>query len=300
MPEPRLSRLAPALLATLHDIGYIDRAVPLRILERSKRRVEIHHAGRRLSIPTYSSKGLSSWARYESGWKAQIIDRLYVNGTFVDVGANLGQTLLDYLSQPRPGPYVGFEPIPACAAFLSDIVTYNLLKACAIVPAALTGTPGVVVLRVPDGDLSSATMIEGLRSAGREQEIVVAATDFASAWDAVSGVRIGFVKIDVEGAELDVLAGMADQLRADRPTILCEVLRADPRADIRLYRRRISELSDLLDQLNYRVHRIVKPTGKIIGVERVNDFPLERWSPATAEDNDYLIVPGETRPSSLL
>jgi hypothetical protein len=42
---------------------------------------------------------------------------------------------------------------------------------------------------------------------------------------------VGLVKVDVEGSEAEVLGGMAQRLKRDRPSILCEVLPGDHRGE---------------------------------------------------------------------
>ena len=54
--------------------------------------------------------------KWAGSWKAIVFERL-VQGSrpiFVDVGANIGQTLLEIFATHPDAGYVGFEPIPPC------------------------------------------------------------------------------------------------------------------------------------------------------------------------------------------
>jgi len=67
----------------------------------------------------------------------------------------------------------------------------------------------------------------------------------------LTGVRV--VKMDTEGTEPDVLAGMAETLARDRPAIFCEVLAGTKTADA---------LEERLRPLGY-VYYLLTPRGPI-------------------------------------
>ena len=57
------------------------------------------------------------------------------------------------------------------------------------------------------------------------------------------------VKVDVEGAELDVLKGMSETIKTYKPTIIYEVDDGDRAA----YERKYQELESFLQSLGYKV-----------------------------------------------
>jgi len=273
----------------------IDRTLPLRAVEIMRRRVTVDHLGRRLRVPVLRGGGTRVWARWRPDWKTEVLRRTLHNrhGAFVDVGANVGQTLLDFLATRSGSPYIAFEPIPECAAFLQRVVDWNNLAECRIIPAALDARASVSRLLVPSDDWSSATMLVGLRPGRPARETYVACVRFDDAWKDLGSPPIGLIKIDVEGAELSALAGMPEALRAWRPPILCEVLYADKEADMSAYAERMGELWLLLKAAEYRVHRIVKAGNQYEGLREVGEFPLQRWTAQNGEECDYLFVPNE-------
>jgi methyltransferase FkbM-like protein len=103
------------------------------------------------------------------------------------------------------------------------------------------------------------------------------------------------VKIDVKGAELDVLKGMRRTLADQRPFVTCEVLHAD-NEDVRpLCSERNRRILALLDDAGFMAHRLRKDADMkaVVGLEPVEAFPEStyRWdSPAVC---DYLFVPKE-------
>src|SRR5664279_5512891 len=64
---------------------------------------------------------------WSGSWKASVFERLVQKRqpVFVDIGANTGQTLLEIFSTHPDATYVGFEPIPSCAAYLSSLIQAN-------------------------------------------------------------------------------------------------------------------------------------------------------------------------------
>ncbi len=60
-------------------------------------------------------------------WMVEVLKRLLPlkPGTFIDVGANIGQTLLKLRAVSQSTPYLGFEPNPACAAYMQELILAN-------------------------------------------------------------------------------------------------------------------------------------------------------------------------------
>jgi hypothetical protein len=110
------------------------------------------------------SSDLLFWA---PSWKSQIIDDVlrHSEGIFIDVGANIGETLVDYCASSHGKGYVGFEPNPLCAARTQEIIRSSLLKNCTLVPAALARRGGVIPLYIHSGINADpeATVVENLR-----------------------------------------------------------------------------------------------------------------------------------------
>lgn len=214
------------------------------------------------------------------------------HGAMIDVGANVGQTLRDFIRIGHPGRYVGFEPLPRCAGRVQAIIDETGVDGT-VVAAALGEKAGLVRIAVPDDDFTSASMIEGLRPGRTEREFFIPALVFADAWQTLGDGEIATIKIDVEGAEHAVLAGMTSLLERQRPPVICEVLRRDADADMQQHADRTARVMQIALGAGYVVYRIVKPTGAIERLVAVSEFPADPWSKETAEDNDYLFAPSE-------
>jgi FkbM family methyltransferase len=140
---------------------------------------------------------------------------------FVDCGAYDGDTLRQFLAQVGDG-FQGahlFEPDPANFQKLATRIL-ELPEAVAsrvsIYPVAAGAGPGRLRFQ-SDGAESSALSATG------NFEVPVAALD-----DVLDGVAPTFLKMDIEGAELEALRGAAGLIRRHRPTLaICVYHRPD-------------------------------------------------------------------------
>src|SRR5262245_40272959 len=60
-------------------------------------------------------------------WMLEILDGLLARtkGAFIDVGVNVGQTLVKVKSISIDRSYIGFEPNPACLYYVGELIKQN-------------------------------------------------------------------------------------------------------------------------------------------------------------------------------
>jgi len=183
------------------------------------------------------------------------------SGTFVDVGVNLGQTLLKVKVLDRDRRYVGFETNPRCCQYVEELIKVNGFPGCTIVPAGLADRNGLLTLYLrPNVSLDPmATIISDFAEAGaparRQAAAVFRGDDVA---ESVEAGEVAIIKIDTEGAELEVLRGLAGTIARHRPFIICEVLPVgDPGSMVgRLRLTRQDDLQALVRTWRYDVFRL--------------------------------------------
>jgi FkbM family methyltransferase len=140
------------------------------------------------------------------------VGRIRAGQTVWDVGAHVGLYTLPSARACGPGGRVfAFEPMPRNVRHLRRHVSLNELRNVVIVEAAVGREAGR--LRMTDGGSSSECHVDpdgGL-------EVTAIALD---QWRAASDAPVpSLVKIDVEGAEVDVLEGARETLARHRPPI---------------------------------------------------------------------------------
>lgn len=140
-------------------------------------------------------------------------------GSVLEVGANIGFFTI-YFSKHvgSTGKVYAFEPIPSTYDVLKNNILLNSLINIETYNLAASSAPGEIVFRMPNGDHSTASM-HWHKSCEDAEEYIVNAVDLDSMFH---DKKIDFVKIDVEGAEGDVIAGMEKIISASKPIVFVE------------------------------------------------------------------------------
>lgn len=173
--------------------------------------------------------------------EVNLLSRLVEAGDEVcDVGANRG--LFAYWFLQHGVKVTAFEPNPSMVAVLrhrfADALKRGQLR---LVECALSDRAGAATLHVPIGYSGLASLNGEVAQVGvpiESKAVKVARLD-----DCVAG-DVAFLKVDVEGHELQVFEGAANLLRASRPTILVE-------AEERHRPGAVASLRALLEPLGY-------------------------------------------------
>lgn len=143
-----------------------------------------------------------------------LVRALRGGGSFFDVGANIGAYTL-IASEQAAAQVTAFEPHPRTFEELAANVSRNRRTNVTLVASAVGAHDGPVHLR--DGDRSATNRIVTALTPGAVAVPCVRLDSYC----ARTGVRPDVVKIDVEGAESDVVAGLGQSLR-DARLILVE------------------------------------------------------------------------------
>ena len=173
-----------------------------------------------------AAQGLRSGPRFREGG---------VPLHFWDVGANVGQHSL--VVSRHVDAVEAFEPFDEVADLLEGHVTRNRLGNVRLHRVALGETSERRGLLSPTtgnrGTAALAAEVEGAEPfAGPASQVLVRSGDEVAAelFPLGRDHAVGLIKIDVEGWERQVLAGLAETLGASRPVVVMEVSYAGPHA----------------------------------------------------------------------
>jgi len=192
---------------------------------RAQRHLEFTVNVGSIRVPIYRHMGFSNIhyqaARFQSMIRAGLT--LRPDGHAVDIGAHVGTFLLNLVAVDRSKPYLGFEPLLEAAAYIRRIIVENRLERHSVIPIALSDHHGTASIRFNAEADESATLSDSLRppSMYRNEQSIVTSTADAQLKD-ISAIAL--IKLDVEGAELDVLRGMKATFDRHRPPLLIEVM----------------------------------------------------------------------------
>ncbi|HTZ05148.1 MAG TPA: FkbM family methyltransferase [Gaiellaceae bacterium] len=150
-------------------------------------------------------------------------DALAPGGTAIDVGANVGvYTVAAARHVGQGGRVLAVEADDEYVPRLRSNLARNGLANVEVVAAAAGSADGEVELIIAaDRAFSSIKPLVSYRGAGATRTVPQLRLD--TLWRDAGEPGVGFVKIDVEGAELEVLAGAGDLLARCRPALVVEV-----------------------------------------------------------------------------
>jgi FkbM family methyltransferase len=143
--------------------------------------------------------------------------------TFLDVGAHVGKyTLRAAFRVGNKGKVIAVEPNKENFDVLVKNITLNGLSNCVPLNVAAYSSDGEVLLfKGADSTLHSIKEDFG------EGSYKVKARALDNVLEEIGVKKLDLVKIDVEGAELEVLKGMEKTLKKQNPTMIIEILRRD-------------------------------------------------------------------------
>jgi FkbM family methyltransferase len=151
--------------------------------------------------------------------------RLAVPGSHaIDVGANVGLFTVDLSRAVGPtGRVIAVEASAVTADLLRSTIESNGCRNVDVVVAAAAAVTGEVELKLtpdPAHPSIAAEMIYGQIPLG---SVKVPGVTLDDLWLKAGRPQVSFVKIDVEGAEEDVLRGALEMIAACRPSMIVEV-----------------------------------------------------------------------------
>lgn len=234
-------------------------------------------ASRRMERPELLAAfypGARQELREQIAMGAVLAATLRQDGTYVDVGTNRGQVLAEAVRVAPQGRHLAFEPIPELAAEVER--AFPAVECRRLAMGQESGQAEFCHFRALDGWSGLRRNPEISDERGRPEYLTVTVStldeELEDRWPSV-------LKIDVEGAELQVLRGGRAVIARARPVIVFEHTEA-----ARLYGGEPGAPWDVLDELGYRVFSL---TGD-------GPFSRERFASAQGVIN-WLATPASAR-----
>jgi FkbM family methyltransferase len=240
---------------------YRDRSVVKHFVRTSARNLL-----RRISPKIMHARALSHtrWSELEEEVLPHVVDP---GREAVDAGANIGQYSVALARLARR--VYAFEPVEEVSTFLARAAPANVT----VYTEALSDSEGTRTLRVPTtaGVPSPTLAAIGDAPTNYPDDACEVRSVHASTLDKLADRDIGFVKIDVEGHELEVLAGGSTLISRQRPVVLVEI-------EDRHKAGSIAAVSKFFDAFGYRGFFLYE--GRTRPLE---DFTLDMQNPAELE-----------------
>lgn len=259
-----MKRYIGALLKRFDKAGF---------LKRINFKLTYKAGNKKFTLPVIHGIGYQLYVTSEK-WATELYEKLLkINpGTFVDVGANNGQTLLKIASFSDELSYVGFEPNPSCFYYLKKLVDANKLSGCNIFPVGLHYENKIVTL-ISDNDFASgASILPNFREDNSRYKIKqnVPVMNGDEIFEKLNN-NIAVIKADVEGAELEVIKGLQKTIAKYNPFVVLEILPVynNTRENGRYRIERQNELLSILKILGYQMYRIDETNGNLLALTEI-------------------------------
>jgi FkbM family methyltransferase len=142
--------------------------------------------------------------------------------TVVDVGANIGYICLTAARLVGDeGRVLSFEPTPAVAQRLRENILLNGFSQVTVVEAAVSSAPGTLRFYKSEDDPEANTLFSN-----HDNFITVPGVTLDDTLGQIGMSRVDLLKVDAEGAELDVFRGASGLLSSSNPP--CILFEANP------------------------------------------------------------------------
>lgn len=188
---------------------------------------------------------------------------------FVDVGVNIGQTLIKVKELDQNITYLGFEPNPFCFQYVDQLLEINNISNTQIFCCGISNITSQVELLIDNKSKldPSASILSSYRK-GKYKKIQVAVFD-PNQIGLLKNLKIGYIKIDVEGAEMEVLYGFKSIIDQFKPIILTEILPIHKKDDkSRLFR--LEQLNTFIRSIGYSIYRVDMKSGELLNLPEID------------------------------
>lgn len=209
------------------------------------------------------------WNKHRSfaygSWEPEVVDaisRVVRPGMrVIDIGAHGGfYALLLAKLVGASGAVVAFEPLPANFRMLEENVAMNGLSNVTLERSAVCSHSGQFELEVPDVDAAALAGPVGDSEQAKAMTVPCVSLDdyFSPQRD-----RTDFIKMDVEGAEGDVLKGAKNIMVLYHPTMMIELHNVEHAEThpVALDLQKIGYTIEWLSEAGYTVHTLARWTG---------------------------------------
>ncbi|MDZ4770924.1 MAG: FkbM family methyltransferase [Chloroflexota bacterium] len=190
--------------------------------------------------------------------------------TCLDIGGNVGQIALLLAKRAAPAHVHVFEPSSANHARLLDNIARNRFNNITVTRAAVSNNTDPLTLHIPRTYNTGAVSLYPDASWTSDTEIVpTVRLDEYAAVHALT--QVDLIKIDVEGAEMDVLEGADALLKAHRPLVLMEATQTI----VERAGRTLEEIFAFWMGRDYRLYQVDR-RGGLHAVTRASDLGVDQ------------------------
>ncbi len=216
-------------------------------------------------------QGVYFFKPYEPDKQFALSKFLRNNSIFFDIGANVGMHSL-YALKSFPGvKIVAFEPFPKNVSYLKEVISRNKIINIDLIPCAVGNSTGKIYFE------EGATNLQGKISNEKSNiEVSIISLDY---YISQSNLVPDLIKVDVEGAEIEVLKGSKQLLSKHSPIWVIELHNQE----------QCKLVSEFFADKNYKLLRIVGDNDlfSLIDIPK----PLSFWPDPEGVHGNIVAIP---------
>ena len=201
------------------------------------------------------------------------------NSVIFDIGANIGLISIPILDH-KDCTVVSFEPSPDTAPLLMRTASRSrFADRWQVIPKAVGSKIGEIDFFMASPEMSAFNGIKDTKRAGDSKRITVPVTTIDHEWEQCGRPYVSLIKIDVEGAEIQVLEGASHCIVDQKPCILLEW----NLTNLKAYNYDPALLTSWADHNDYRILSVPSLTP----VTTIKELKLQM-----EQTENFLLVPG--------
>lgn len=164
----------------------------------------------------------------------------------LDIGANIGLHALSFSAMAKDGLVIAYEPQPKTFRTLQQNIFQNYIKNIIPLNVAIAKESALAEFYVMSDDAYSSLIDTGRKELTEKVKVLCTAID-----GLLGAIKVDFVKIDVEGLELNVLQSMSSLIVQHHPVIFCEIYKGN------IVYNNPEETITYLRSFGYQVYRVI-------------------------------------------
>lgn len=213
------------------------------------------YMGLKLNVPIIHGVGSGLLVAGDQ-WMADCLAVFLKNkkGMVVDIGVNIGLYLVKLKSLDSEREYMGFEPNAFCNYYVQELIRENNFKNTRMLPFALSDNKGIhsfFMARKADkkGSLNDYDQFDH----GEKYSCDVFTMPGDDFFELIKPGAVCAFKIDVEGAELEVLRGLQATMKQYHPYVFCEIWHLPEESDPTYAdkKERLIRICDVMARIDY-------------------------------------------------
>jgi FkbM family methyltransferase len=162
-------------------------------------------------------------SKFADGWEKDLVERMRMNGdVFVDIGAHVGAWCLNLANSFQI--VYAFEPDPRAYDQLCENIKLNEIHNIIVEKMAISNVNGRIPFNV--FDLAHSTFRPDIHSKLHQdvkpESVIDVDAMTLDSFFSIFDKKIDLIKVDVEGAEIDVLQGAVGVIKEHNPNFCIE------------------------------------------------------------------------------